>query len=62
MDNTEIQQHWPEIKSKLKEHYPHLTEEELRCEIGNEGEHLKKLQEKLGKNWTEIRNLLSLMG
>lgn len=62
MDDQELQQKWPELKTKLLQQYPHLTEEELICEIGKEAETLKKLQKKLGKNWVEIKNMLSLMG
>ncbi|MCW3121979.1 MAG: hypothetical protein JWQ38_1471 [Flavipsychrobacter sp.] len=62
MENKEIREHWPEMKEKIRKQYPHLTEEELKYEIGKEGELLKRLQEKLGKNWEEIRNALSLMG
>jgi hypothetical protein len=61
-DEKDFQQRWPKVKLKLKQQYPHLTEEELICEIGKEGELLKKLQVKLGKNWKEIKNMLSLMG
>jgi len=62
MDNTQLQQEWPELKTKLLKKYPHLTQEELTYEIGKEGELLERLQKKLGKNWTDIRNMLSLMG
>ena len=62
IDDKEVQEKWPVIKQKLLQEHPQLTEEELKCEIGKEGEHLRMLQKKLGKNWTEIRNLLSLMG
>lgn len=62
MENTEIREQWPQIKSKLAAKYPHLTEEELKYEIGKEGELLERLQEKLGKNWEEIKGVLSLMG
>jgi hypothetical protein len=62
LDNNEISQKWPEIKSKILAEHPDITEEELRAEIGREGEVLEKLQAKLGKNWTEVKNWLSLMG
>ena len=62
MDTLEIQEKWPELKDKLKKQYPYLTEEELRYEIGKEGELLERLQKKVGKNWNEIRNVLSLLG
>ena len=62
MDSNEIKENWPELKSKLMQKYPHLTEEELKYEIGKEAELQERLQSKLGKNWTEIRNVLSLLG
>ena len=62
MENTELQQKWPELKKKLMEKYPHLTEEELILEIGKEGETLKRLQEKLGHEWKDWKNLMSIMG
>ena len=62
MDEKELHEKWPELKEKLLKQYPHLTKEELVLEIGKEEETLLRLQEKLGKNWKDIRNFLSLMG
>ena len=62
MENEELKEKWPVLKEKLKEQYPDLTDDELRYEIGKEGELQERLQKKLKKNWTEIRNILSLMG
>ena len=62
MESNEIRENWPEMKGKLIKQYPQLTEEELRYEIGKEGELLERLKEKLGKNWQEIKNTLSMMG
>ncbi len=62
MESKEIQEKWPELKNKLMQKYPHLTDEELRYEIGKEGELLERLQKRLGKNWKEIRDVLSLLG
>jgi hypothetical protein len=62
MENTELHEKWPELKRKLLEKYPHLTEEELVLEIGKEGETLRRLEKKLNTNWQEWRNLLSIMG
>lgn len=62
MENTELHEKWPELKKKLQEKYPHLTDEELRLEIGQEIELLERLQEKLGKNWKELKYMLSLLG
>ena len=62
MDEKDLHENWPELKEKLLKQYPHLTREELVLEIGKEEELLENLQGKLGKNWKEIRNILSLMG
>lgn len=62
MENNELAQKWPALKAKLKAEYPSLTEDELVYEIGKEGELLKRLQEKLGKNRKDIDNWLSLLG
>ena len=62
METKDLQEKWPALKEKLKAEYPSLTEEELTYEIGKEGELLKRLQEKLGKNKKEIDNWLSIMG
>ena len=62
MDNNELREKWPVIKSKLREEHPHLTDEDLELEFGRESELLLKLQEKLGKTNKEIKDWLSLMG
>ncbi len=62
MEQDELQSRWPELKKKLMQKYPHLTADELACEIGKEGEVLKKLQKKLGENWKDIKEVLSLLG
>ncbi len=62
MENNELHAKWPLLKSKILDRYPQLTSEDLVHEIGKEGELLKRLQEKLGKNKKEIDNWLSLLG
>jgi len=62
MDDKELRMRWPELKTKIKQQYPDMTEEELLYEIGKEEELLKRLQDRLGKNRKEIFNWLSLMG
>ena len=62
MENNELHTKWPLLKSKILDRYPQLTSEDLVYEIGKEGELLKRLQEKLGKNKKEIDNWLSLLG
>ena len=62
MDNKELQEKWPVIQQKILADNPHLTQEELRLEIGKEAELLERLQEKLKKNKKEIDYYLALMG
>jgi hypothetical protein len=62
MEDNELQQKWPELKKKLLELYPDLTEQELAVEIGKEKELLLHLQNRMGEHWKDIKNLLSIMG
>lgn len=62
MNDQEIRDKWPAIKNKIRQQYPVLTEADLVYEIGKEGELLKRLQQKLGKNKEEMDKWLSLLG
>ena len=62
MDSKELQEKWPEIKKRIKEEHPHITDSDLLCELGKEADLILSLQEKLGKTDKEIKNWLSLMG
>ena len=62
MDTKALQEKWPEIKNKIKEQHPNISDNDLVYEIGKEVELLHRLQEKLGKNSKEIKEWLSLMG
>ncbi len=62
MDNTQLEKNWPQLREQLLAKYPDLNAEDLVYEIGKEAELLKRLQEKLKKNRTEIDYVLSLMG
>lgn len=53
-----IKEHWSEIKVKIKERYPQLTEGDLRYEEGYESEFFKNLQMKLGKTDKELETEL----
>jgi len=61
MESQNIE-NWQNTKERLKEKYPHLTEDDLIYEIGKEEELLQRLQTKLNTNRQEIRKWLSLMG
>lgn len=62
MELPSFAENWPELKKKLQEQYPHLTDEDLAYEIGKEGELLKRIQARLGQTDKEITNWLHLMG
>ncbi|HYD23121.1 MAG TPA: general stress protein CsbD [Flavipsychrobacter sp.] len=62
MEMPSFAENWPELKKKLQEQYPHLTDEDLAYEIGKEGELLKRIQARLGQTDKEITNWLHLMG
>jgi len=62
MENSELQAKWPQIKNKIQAQYPSLKEDDLKYEIGRESELLLRLQQKLGKTNSEIKNWLSLLG
>jgi uncharacterized protein YjbJ (UPF0337 family) len=62
MENKDFEKQWEQAKLTIKKEYPHITEDELRYEIGKEGELLERLETKVGKTRDEIRNWLHLMG
>ena len=49
---------WKEIKAKLKQRYPDLTEEDLIFSDGKEEALLGQLQKRLGKSSEELRRLI----
>ena len=62
MDNSALNEKWPEVSKELSEKFPHLTKEQLIEEIGKDKVLLEELQKKLGSNWSDIKNILSIMG
>lgn len=59
MDNlNEIKENWHETKSKLKQRFALLTENDLLFVINKEDELLGRLQIKLGKTKEEIRKII----
>jgi uncharacterized protein YjbJ (UPF0337 family) len=49
---------WKEIKAKLKQLYPDLTDEDLTFSNGKEETLLARLQKRLGKSSQELRQML----
>jgi len=62
MENKELHDKWPLLRTKIMQEHPEFTEEELILELGKESELLLRIQAKLGKTNKEIRNWLSLLG
>lgn len=62
MNYTELRNKWPDIKPKIQQQHPELSEEDLLLEIGKEAELLQRLQARLRKNREEIFNWLAVMG
>lgn len=46
---------WEEVKEKLLEAEPHLTEADLAFEQGNEDELLKRLAKKMGRTTEQVK-------
>lgn len=49
---------WNELKGKLKQQYGNLTDDDLVFSEGKEDELLGRLQQKLGKNRDEVRQMI----
>jgi uncharacterized protein YjbJ (UPF0337 family) len=49
---------WDELKTKLKEKYPQLTETDLQHKDGMENSMLRMVEYKLGKTKKEMRNII----
>lgn len=55
-------ENWTEIKAKVKNEYPHISDEELHCDTGSELEKLEEIREKLGETREKIFYWLHVMG
>jgi len=53
-----IKGNWDELKGKLKQNYPKLTDDDLLFVEGKENELLGRLEKKLGQTKEEIRNAI----
>jgi hypothetical protein len=58
MDMLSTSGSWKEIKAKLKQRYPNLTEEDLTFSNGKEEALLDRLEKRLGKSSEELRRLI----
>lgn len=57
--NTNAIGYWNEVKEKLKQRYPTISDEDLRFNEGKEKEMIELLGYKLGKTREELQILIS---
>jgi uncharacterized protein YjbJ (UPF0337 family) len=58
MDSLPTSVSWKEIKAKLKQLYPNLTDDDLTFSNGKEEALLARLQKRLGKSSQELREII----
>jgi uncharacterized protein YjbJ (UPF0337 family) len=58
MDSLPTSVSWKEIKTKLKQRYPKLTDDDLTFSDGKEEALLARLQKSLGKSSQELREII----
>ena len=58
MDSLSTSASWKEIKTKLKQRYPNLTDDDLTFSNGKEEALLARLQKRLGKSSQELREII----
>jgi len=58
MNEVQVSGSWKEIKTKLKQRFPHLTDDDLGLIAGKAQQLLGRLQKKLGKSPEELREII----
>jgi uncharacterized protein YjbJ (UPF0337 family) len=58
MNSLQTSCSWKEIKAKLKQRYPVLTDDDLTFSNGREETLLARLQKRLGKSSEELRQII----
>jgi uncharacterized protein YjbJ (UPF0337 family) len=53
-----IKENCKELKAKLKQQYPSVTDDDLQCNDGRKEEMLERLQQKLGKTGEELNEVI----
>ena len=61
MNSSEINENWEEQKSKLKQKFAALTENDLLFVKGKKEEMIEKLQLKLGKTKEELYKIIEAL-
>ena len=54
MDTLRIKGNWNQMKGKIKQKYPDLTDDDLLFVAGKEDDLLGKIQRKIGKSRDEV--------
>lgn len=57
-----VKGNWNQIKGQLKQEYGNLTDDDLAYADGKEDEMLGRLQKKLGKTKSEVKNIIDKLG
>ncbi len=57
-DQLKLQKPWDQVKETLKEINVELTDEDLRYQPGQEEQLLERLEKKMNKSKTEIKELI----
>ncbi len=60
--SDKIKGNWNQMKGKLKQEYGQLTDNDLAYEEGKEDELLGRLQERLGKTKSEVKDMIDRLG
>ena len=58
MNVLDIRSRWNEVRSRLKQQYEMLTDDDLTHKIGHEGDLMCRLQKKLGKTKSDVLKLI----
>jgi len=60
--NDKLKGNWNVIKGKIKQQYAELTEDDLAYQEGQEDELMGRLQKKLGKTKSEVKDFIDSIG
>jgi uncharacterized protein YjbJ (UPF0337 family) len=58
MNKSQFKGSWNEVKGKLKQKYPQLTDDDLTYAEGKDDELIGRLQKRLGKSAEEVKQML----
>ncbi len=58
MNKLQLNNSWDQIKGRLKQRYPQLTDADLELVEGKEDELLSRLEQRIGETEENIRNMI----